>query len=362
MLRIQNLTKVYATGTVALQDVSFEVKDGEFLVVIGLSGSGKSTLLRCINRLIDPTEGKIYWDDTDITAATSAELLHIRRNIGMVFQQFNLVKRSSVITNVLSGRLGYANPWLSLIGIWPDEDKKRALKALNRVEIADKAYNRADTLSGGQQQRVGIARALMQAPKLILADEPVASLDPVLSHSILQYLEQLNKEGKVEEAKKSNQEVRVEMQKLMTLVAQRQSAQEAQAKMNEARIQVQRNGLDNRNLLFRLSNYEERSADEAFAKNDFAGAAVLYRILAQSYRLGAQCSNDESCVQGLRELTGQIKPEFVQTKRRAADPWLYEYADQIEKQAEAYFTKKEFENAAASYIQAAFLYEKMKEK
>ncbi len=174
--------------------------------------------------------------------------------------------------------------------------------------------------------------------------------------------EQLNKEGKVEEAKKSNQEVRVEMQKLMTLVAQRQSAQEAQAKMNEARIQVQRNGLDNRNLLFRLSNYEERSADEAFAKNDFAGAAVLYRILAQSYRLGAQCSNDESCVQGLRELTGRIKPEFVQTKRRAADPWLYEYADQIEKQAEAYFTKKEFENAAASYIQAAFLYEKMKEK
>jgi phosphonate transport system ATP-binding protein len=195
MLRVKNLTKIYATGTVALKDVSFDVKDGEFLVVIGLSGSGKSTLLRCINRLIDPTGGKIYWDDIDITAATSAELLHIRRNIGMVFQQFNLVKRSSVITNVLSGRLGYANPWLSLIGIWPDEDKKRALKALNRVGIADKAYNRADALSGGQQQRVGIARALMQEPKLILADEPVASLDPVLSHSILQYLEQLNKEG-----------------------------------------------------------------------------------------------------------------------------------------------------------------------
>lgn len=195
MLRIQNLTKVYATGTVALKDVSFDVKDGEFLVVIGLSGSGKSTLLRCINRLIDPTEGKIYWDNTDITAATSADLLHIRRNIGMVFQQFNLVKRSSVITNVLSGRLGYANSWLSLLGIWPDEDKKRAVRALERVGIADKAYNRADALSGGQQQRVGIARALMQEPKLILADEPVASLDPVLSHSILQYLEQLNKEG-----------------------------------------------------------------------------------------------------------------------------------------------------------------------
>ena len=195
MLKIQNLTKTYPTGTQALKDVSFDVKDGEFLVVIGLSGSGKSTLLRCINRLIDPTEGKIVWDDTDITAAHPAELRNIRRKIGMVFQQFNLVKRSSVITNVLSGRLGYVNPWLSVLGIWPEEEKQKAIKSLDRVGIADKAYNRADALSGGQQQRVGIARALMQDPKLILADEPVASLDPVLSHSILQYLEQLNKEG-----------------------------------------------------------------------------------------------------------------------------------------------------------------------
>jgi phosphonate transport system ATP-binding protein len=117
MLRIENLTKVYPTGTQALKNVSFEVADGEFLVVIGLSGSGKSTLLRCINRLIEPTSGKIYWDDTDVTAASQAELGRIRRNIGMVFQQFNLVKRSSVINNVLSGRLGYANPWLSLLGI-----------------------------------------------------------------------------------------------------------------------------------------------------------------------------------------------------------------------------------------------------
>ncbi len=195
MLRVENLTKVYPGGTVALKNVSFEVKDGEFLVIIGLSGSGKSTLLRCINRLIDPTEGKIYWDGKDITAASSVELLHIRRNIGMVFQQFNLVKRSSVITNVLSGRLGYTNPWLSLLGIWPQPDRARAMKALERVGIADKAHSRADALSGGQQQRVGIARALMQEPRIILADEPVASLDPVLSHSILQYLEQLNKEG-----------------------------------------------------------------------------------------------------------------------------------------------------------------------
>ncbi|GIV63910.1 MAG: phosphonates import ATP-binding protein PhnC [Bellilinea sp.] len=195
MLKIQNLSKTYPNGTQALKNVSFDVEDGEFLVVIGLSGSGKSTLLRCINRLIEPTEGKVIWDDVDITAASPAELRQIRRKIGMVFQQFNLVKRSSVLTNVLSGRLGYANPWTSLLGIWPQEDKERALQALARVGIAEKAHNRADALSGGQQQRVGIARALMQDPKLILADEPVASLDPVLSHSILQYLEQLNREG-----------------------------------------------------------------------------------------------------------------------------------------------------------------------
>ncbi|HEX9092111.1 MAG TPA: phosphonate ABC transporter ATP-binding protein [Anaerolineales bacterium] len=195
MLSIEHLTKVYPNGTVALKDVNFTVNDGEFLVVIGLSGSGKSTLLRCINRLIEPTEGRILWDDIDITRAPTAELRQLRRHVGMVFQQFNLVKRSTVITNVLSGRLGYANPWLSLLGIWPKADRERAMNALERMGIADKAFTRADTLSGGQQQRVGIARTLMQEPKLILADEPVASLDPVLAHSILHYLELLNKEG-----------------------------------------------------------------------------------------------------------------------------------------------------------------------
>jgi phosphonate transport system ATP-binding protein len=195
LLRVEHLSKTYPGGTQALKDVSFNVEDGEFLVIIGLSGSGKSTLLRCINRLIEPTEGHIYMDDVDITTVAPNELRHIRRHIGMVFQQFNLVKRSSVITNVLSGRLGYANPMLSLIGIWPKADRDRAIQALERVGIGDKAQVRADTLSGGQQQRVGIARTLMQEPRIILADEPVASLDPVLSHSILQYLEQLNKEG-----------------------------------------------------------------------------------------------------------------------------------------------------------------------
>jgi phosphonate transport system ATP-binding protein len=194
MLQVENLTKVFPDGTVALRNVSFTVKEEEFLAVIGLSGSGKSTLLRCINRLIEPTEGRVIWDGVDITAAKGEELRRIRRQIGFIFQQFNLVKRSTVLTNVLSGRLGYARPWLSLLHIFSGEDHKRALAALERVGISEKAYNRADQLSGGQQQRVGIARALMQEPKVILADEPVASLDPVLSHSILQYLELLNRE------------------------------------------------------------------------------------------------------------------------------------------------------------------------
>ena len=194
MLRVENLTKIFPDGTEALHDVSFQVQDGEFLAVIGLSGSGKSTLLRCINRLIDPTNGRVLWDDIDVTAAQGKELRHIRRQIGMIFQQFNLVRRSSVMTNVLSGRLGYAHPWLSLVHRFSREDHQRAFAALDRVGIPEKADNRADQLSGGQQQRVGIARALMQEPRLMLADEPVASLDPVLAHSILQYLELLNQQ------------------------------------------------------------------------------------------------------------------------------------------------------------------------
>src|SRR5512140_822171 len=194
MLKVEHLSKTYPNGTQALKDVNFEVADGEFLAVIGLSGSGKSTLLRCINRLIEPTSGKVIWNGVDVTAARGSELRNIRRQIGMVFQQFNLVKRSSVITNVLSGRLGYVPPYQSLGNYFSSEDQKRALANLGQVGLSEKAFVRADSLSGGQQQRVGIARALMQDPKLILADEPVASLDPVLAHSILKYLEQLNKE------------------------------------------------------------------------------------------------------------------------------------------------------------------------
>jgi phosphonate transport system ATP-binding protein len=194
MLEVKNLTKVYDDGTVALRDVNFEVKQGEFLVIIGLSGSGKSTLLRCINRLIEPTEGQILWDGEDVTTADATGLRQIRRQIGMIFQQFNLVKRSTVLTNVLSGRLGYTQQWNSLLHRFSGKDRKMAMQALERVGIANQAHKRADELSGGQQQRVGIARALMQQPRMILADEPVASLDPVLAHSILGHLENLNQE------------------------------------------------------------------------------------------------------------------------------------------------------------------------
>ena len=194
MLRIEHLTKVFPSGVVAVDDLSLTVADGEFLVIIGLSGSGKSTLLRCVNRLVEPTSGKIFLDDVEITRLSPARLREARKEIGMIFQQFNLVRRSSVLTNVLTGRLGTVSSWQSAVGRFPLRDYHRAYANLERVGIVEKAYQRADTLSGGQQQRVAIARALMQEPKLMLADEPVASLDPATSHSVMKYLEEINRQ------------------------------------------------------------------------------------------------------------------------------------------------------------------------
>jgi phosphonate transport system ATP-binding protein len=193
-VKVEHLTKVYPGGVRALDDVSFEVSRGEFVVVIGLSGSGKSTLLRCINRLVEPTAGRVWIDGVEVTALDREGVRRLRRDVGMIFQQFNLVKRLPVLTNVLTGRLGYLPPWWSLVNYWPPEVVQQALEALDRVGIREKAGVRADQLSGGQQQRVGIARALMQQPKLILADEPVASLDPATSHSVLRYVEELNRQ------------------------------------------------------------------------------------------------------------------------------------------------------------------------
>ncbi len=194
LLEIQNLHKIYNNGTHALKGISFEVKEGEFLVVIGLSGSGKSTLLRCINRLIEPTSGTVRFLGKDITHIKGEELRKIKAQIGMVFQQFNLIKRRSVLSNVLNGKLGSLSTFDTILEKYSDEVYKEAYKCLETVGISEKAKVRADSLSGGQQQRVAIARSLMQSPKLLLADEPVASLDPATSNSVMQYFEKVNKE------------------------------------------------------------------------------------------------------------------------------------------------------------------------
>ena len=194
LVSVTDLVKTYPNGTRALDGISLDIQRGEFVVLIGLSGSGKSTLLRCLNRLIEPTSGTVTFDGRDVTHANGAELRRIRRRIGMIFQQFNLVKRSSVFANVLAGRLGYRSTWRTIASRPSKEDVALAFENLGRVGIAEKAYGRADALSGGQQQRVGIARALMQEPELMLADEPVASLDPATSHSVMKYLEEINKQ------------------------------------------------------------------------------------------------------------------------------------------------------------------------
>ena len=197
ILVLKDVTKVYPSGTRALDGISLNIERGEFVVLIGLSGSGKSTLLRCINRLVEPTSGSIVFDGVDITRASGAQLRAVRRRIGMIFQQFNLVKRSSVFANVLSGRLGSRALWRTIAGRPTRAETAAAFENLQRVGIVDKAYARADALSGGQQQRVGIARALMQEPIVMLADEPVASLDPATSHSVMKYLEEINKHDKI---------------------------------------------------------------------------------------------------------------------------------------------------------------------
>ncbi len=194
LLTVQDLHKTYPSGKHALKGVNFEVKEGEFLVIIGLSGSGKSTLLRSINRLIEPTSGRVLFLGKDITHLKGEELRKVKRQIGMVFQQFNLIKRRSVLSNVINGRLGSLGTIESILENYSDGVLADAYKCLDTVGIASYANERADSLSGGQQQRVAIARSLMQNPKLLLADEPVASLDPATSNSVMQYFEKINKE------------------------------------------------------------------------------------------------------------------------------------------------------------------------
>jgi phosphonate transport system ATP-binding protein len=193
MISIRGLSKTYTGGVRALNNVSIDVAPGEFLVILGPSGAGKSTLLRCINRLVEPDEGQVFHDGAEITGHRG-DLRAIRRQFGMVFQQFNLVKRLSVLVNVLAGRLGYRSVLRSLFYSFPEADKRIAIECLARVNMEHKAFQRADTLSGGEQQRVAIARALAQQPTVILADEPVASLDPKIARQVLGYLRQVAQE------------------------------------------------------------------------------------------------------------------------------------------------------------------------
>jgi phosphonate transport system ATP-binding protein len=194
MIEFKKVSKVYPNGTQGLKNVDITINKGDFVVIVGLSGAGKSTFLRSINRLHEITDGEIYIDGKSITAAKGKDLRHIRRDIGMIFQNFNLVKRSTVLRNVLSGRVAYHSTIRTLLGLFPKEDLELAINALNRVNIADKAYSRADELSGGQQQRVSIARALAQEAKVILADEPVASLDPFTTKQVMDDLKRINQE------------------------------------------------------------------------------------------------------------------------------------------------------------------------
>lgn len=195
ILTISHLSKIYPNGVKALKDVSFEVKQGEFLVVIGLSGSGKSTLLRCLNRLVDPTAGQIVFQNKDIASIKNfSEIKMLRKEMGMIFQHFNLINRHSALLNVLMGNLSNVPTWKSILGLFSTGEKTAALNYLNLVGIQDKANLRVDQLSGGQKQRVAIARALNQQPKIILADEPVASLDPATCHIVMNYLKKVNEE------------------------------------------------------------------------------------------------------------------------------------------------------------------------
>ena len=195
MLTIQDLTKVYPTGAKALNGVSFRVDEPKVITIIGPSGAGKSTLIRCINRLVEPTSGKILLDGTDIAGLSSRGLRKARRRMGMIFQEYNLVERLTVMENVLSGRLGYIGFWRAYRRKFPPEDVTAAFKLLDRVGLEGYQNTRADAISGGQRQRVGIARALMQRPDLLLVDEPTASLDPKTSRQIMRLLVELAHEN-----------------------------------------------------------------------------------------------------------------------------------------------------------------------
>ena len=192
MIKFENVSVTYPGGVEALKNIDLEIKEGDFLIIVGLSGAGKSTLLRATNNLVKPTEGNVFFDNKNVTTSNKKELKEIRSNIGMIFQTFNLVNRSTVLKNVLTGRLSQVSTLRSIFGLWPKEQKDLAFEALNQVEILEKAYVRASNLSGGQQQRVSIARSLVVDPRVVLADEPTGALDSTTSLEIMKILNDLN--------------------------------------------------------------------------------------------------------------------------------------------------------------------------
>lgn len=191
MLEIKDISKVYENGVKALSNVSFSAKKGEFISIIGSSGSGKSTLLRSINKLVDISSGEIFFENERIDNLKKKEIKKVRRNIGMIFQNYNLVEKLTVIENVLHGRLGYKSTLAGVLGIYSEDEKKEAVEVLKKLDMENFIYQRCSELSGGQKQRVGIARALMQKPTLLLCDEPIASLDPKTSEKIMDYLKKI---------------------------------------------------------------------------------------------------------------------------------------------------------------------------
>ena len=197
LLSIKNVSKKYNNGTNALKNISFDVEKGEFISVIGPSGSGKSTLLRSINKMIDISQGSILFESKNIENLKKTQIEIVRREIGMIFQSYNLVERLTVIENVLHGRLGYKSVIAGILGIYSEEEKKEAFNFLEKVNMTKYAYRKCNELSGGQKQRVGIARAIMQKPKLLLCDEPIASLDPKTAENIMDYLKKIVSELKI---------------------------------------------------------------------------------------------------------------------------------------------------------------------
>ena len=197
ILEFKNVCKTYNNVTTALRDVSFSIDEGEFVSIIGPSGSGKSTILRCINRLVDASSGDIQFDGYDINHASKKEIRQVRTKTGMIFQHYNLVERLSVIENVLHGLLGHKSTLSGVFGHYTENEKEKAFQILAKLGLTEQAYNRCDELSGGQKQRVGIARSLMQEPRLILCDEPIASLDPSSSKVIMDHLSVINKNMKI---------------------------------------------------------------------------------------------------------------------------------------------------------------------